>query len=247
MLTHSRNVRNAHASRNQSGVEADAEPGTRLGRVEAALRAEFGDPQVRPHGAPLDVLIGTILSQSTSGTNSSRAYESLRGAFPRWEDALAAGPVAIADAIRSGGLAAQKSVRIHALLRGIADAYGALSLDHICTWPDDRVFGWLGGFDGIGTKTIAVMLLFACGRDTCPVDTHVNRIARRLGFVREKAPPDETFRTLQRHLPTGRGASLHVNLIRFGRTRCRARSPRCEGCPLRSDCAYDGETGLRGG
>ena len=216
----------------------------RVKALAAALERMFGRPEIRPRGDPLDVLIETILSQSTNDRNRERAYRSLRERFPRWEDALAAGPKPIRGAIRSGGLSRQKSVRIHALLERLAAEHGKLSLSEICAWPEERVFEWLGAFEGVGSKTIAVVLMFACGRDICPVDTHVHRIVRRLGLVRPNAGAEEAFSALRPHIPPGEGPSLHLNLLRFGRTRCTARSPGCEGCPFRAECRYERETGI---
>lgn len=222
------------------------EPGDlrkRLRHLATVLEGLFGHPRVRFDADPLDALIGTILSQSTNDANSGRAYDSLRLRFPTWEDALEAGPGEIERAIRSGGLARQKSTRLHAILRQIKEERGTLSLDDLCTWSDDEAFSWLGRFKGVGPKTVAIVLLFACGRDLCPVDTHVHRIVRRLGLVRQKASAGAAFETLRPHIPRGKGASLHLNLVRFGRTRCTARSPACRSCPLNGECLYDKTTG----
>jgi len=217
---------------------SDHSPAERIARIAALLEREFGTPDISAGGDPLDTLVGTILSQSTSGTNSHRAFLSLKAAFPRWEDAVAAGPGAIEGAIRSGGLAKQKSKRIHRLLSRIRDERGALSLNDICAWPDDQVFAWLTSFEGVGTKTVAAMLMFACGRDICPVDTHVARITRRLGLVPPRVAAEEIFQTLGNHVPASKGASLHINLIRFGRTRCTSRAPKCDDCPFHPQCNY---------
>ena len=214
-----------------------------LAWIAGVLKEEQGTPEVRLHDDPLDSIIRVILSQSTSDVNSGRAYRSLKARFPAWQDVLEAGIPAIADAIRSGGLANQKSTRIHALLERIHEERGGLGLDDLCMWDDERVFQWLGSFEGIGVKSIAVVLLFACGRDVCPVDTHVHRIAKRLGLVRERAGADETFWKLKEGMPEGEAAVLHINLIRFGKTRCTARAPACNGCPLVTHCRYDQATG----
>jgi endonuclease-3 len=87
-------------------------------------------------------------------------------------------------------------------------------------------------------KTIAVMLLFACGRDCFAVDTHVHRIVRRLGLVPQKATAEKTFELMRPLVPEGKALSFHVNLLRLGRTRCRPREPQCPDCPLRRLCHY---------
>jgi endonuclease-3 len=207
-------------------------------RAVAALERRFGTPEWSGRRPPLDALVQTVLSQSTSDTNSHRAFQSLKERFPEWEAALAAGPRPIESAIRSGGLARQKSKRIHSLLGWVRDTFGELSLDRIHDMPDEEVFELLLPLEGVGVKTIAVMLLFACGRDCFAVDTHVHRIVRRLGLVPEKASAEKTFHLMRPLVPEGKALSFHVNLLKLGRTLCRPTDPKCGECPLRRSCDY---------
>ena len=223
--------------------ERDPALAARLAHVAEVFEATQGVPVLGSPDDPLDELVLTILSQSTNDTNSGRAFDSLRRRFPTWDDVLAAETDAIKDAIRSGGLAKQKSVRIKRLLARVKEEHGKLTLADICSWSDERVYEWLGSFEGVGVKTIAVVLMFACRRDVCPVDTHVHRIAHRLGFVRTPAGAEETFWTLLPNTPPGKGASLHLNFLLFGRTRCSSRAPECDGCPFCAECLYNQETG----
>jgi endonuclease-3 len=87
-------------------------------------------------------------------------------------------------------------------------------------------------------KTIAVMLLFACGRDCFAVDTHVRRTVRRLGLVPEKANAEKIFHLMRPLVPEGKALSLHVNLLKLGRSLCRPTDPACPECPLRRLCNY---------
>jgi endonuclease-3 len=207
-------------------------------RATAALEERFGVPEWDGPEPPLDALVRTILSQSTSDVNSGRAFDSLKKRFPEWEAALAAGPGAIEPAIRSGGLARQKSVRIHKLLGWVRGRFRSLDLGFLCGLTTEEVFGLLLPLDGIGVKTIAVMLLFACGRDVFPVDTHVHRIVRRVGLVPEKASAERTFERMRPLVAKGKGLSFHLNLLELGRTICRPTDPECPVCPLRRMCAY---------
>jgi len=103
---------------------------------------------------------------------------------------------------------------------------------------DEEVFALLLPLKGVGVKTVAVMLLFACGRDCFAVDTHVHRIVRRLGLVPEAVNAVKTFRLMKPLVPKGKALSLHVNLLKLGRTLCRPTAPRCRECPLRRMCDY---------
>jgi endonuclease-3 len=210
----------------------------KISKVIELLENEFGVPHRRPAEEPLDTLIRTILSQNTTDTNRGRAYHSLRRRFPTWEDVLGAEPAQIAAAIRVGGLAEQKAVRIKALLAWIKENYGQLSLKPICDRETEEVISAFCQLKGVGLKTISVVLCFACGRDIFPVDTHVVRICRRLGLVPEDSSAEKTHRIMNRLLPPGKAYSFHLNLLKFGRTICRARNSRCQICPAQQYCMY---------
>jgi len=207
-------------------------------RVVAALEKRFGVPEWSGPRPPLDALVETVLSQSTSDANSHRAFRSLKERLPDWQAALEAGPRSIESAIRTGGLARQKSARIHELLCWVCDTFGEMNLDGIHDMADDEVFDLLLPLKGVGAKTVAVMLLFACGRDCFAVDVHVHRIVRRVGLVPEKASAEKAFYLMRPLVPAGKALSLHVNLLKLGRTLCRPTDPNCGECPLRRMCAH---------
>lgn len=210
-------------------------------RIVSLLEKHYGVPERRPHGDPLDSLIHAILSQNTSDVNSGRAYQRLRQAFPTWEAVLKARSGSIERAIRCAGLAPTKAPRIKAALSAVKEQHGTLSLSRLCHMTFDEALDQLGPLPGVGVKTVAVVMLFACGADLCPVDTHVHRLVRRIGLVGENASRDQTFRELRRLVPRGKGLSIHINLIQHGRRACVAGRPRCGDCALRRQCA----TGMR--
>jgi len=210
-------------------------------RVERALdRLEraFGRPRHTRRLEPLDELILTILSQHTNDLNRDRAYASLRRRFPSWERVLRARPADVEDAIRVGGLAKTKSRVIQGVLRAVRRDRGRLDLSMLRRLPIEDAKAYLLGLKGVGEKTACCVLLFACGRPAFPVDTHVFRVARRLGWVPARSTPARTHAILARLVPQKRYFTAHVNLIALGRRVCRARAPDCPRCPLRSDCRY---------
>lgn len=215
---------------------ADATLRRRTARAVAALERRFGAPGWDGPEPPLDALVRTVLSQSTSDVNSGRAFEALKAAFPTWDAAFGAGPTRIEAAIRSGGLARQKSRRIHKLLGWARDRFGGFDLGAVHQMPTEEVFETFLPLEGIGVKTIAVMLLFACGRDCFAVDTHVHRIVRRLGLAPEAASAERTFYLMAPLVPRGKALSFHLNLLALGRSLCRPTDPRCPECPLRRLC-----------
>jgi endonuclease-3 len=207
----------------------------RLLAIADRLAGWNGRPTVRP-GDPLAELVATVLSQNTSDLNSGRAYRSLRRAFPSWSKVARASPESIEDAIRCGGLARVKSRRILQVLHAVREREGRLDLRFLRQLPPAEAEAHLIGLPGVGPKTRACVLLFSCGHPAFPVDTHVHRIARRLGVVPERATAERAQAILEPSVPAGRHLDLHLNLIRLGREICRPAQPRCPECPLVALC-----------
>jgi endonuclease-3 len=206
----------------------------RLRTIRDRLRREYGRPLLRPHRRPLDELILTVLSQNTNDRNRDVAWARLTAAFPTW-DAVREAPVAeIEEAIRPGGLAPTKAVRIRQILHALGDD----DLSWLEGAPLSEARDYLCDLPGVGRKTAACVLLFAYGRPDPPVDTHVYRVGGRLGLWPERAPLDDAHDELARLVgDDGQDAyEAHMLLIRHGRRTCAARSPRCPDCPLRRMC-----------
>ena len=185
---------------------------------------------------PLDELVLTVLSQSTSDANCYRAWKALRDRYADWEAILAAPSGEVEETIRPAGLAKQKSATILSILRRLREETGRLSLDSLAVMSDDEALDYLTDFKGVGVKTAACVLCFALGRDVLPVDTHVHRIAIRLGLVPENASAPRTHEILNETVPPELRYELHVLLIGHGRSVCTARRPRCQACALAELC-----------
>lgn len=205
--------------------------------IAERLQAVYGRLR-RPLADPVDGLVQTMLSQNTSDVNSERAFRALKAAFPTWEDVLAARPREIERAIRGGGLARTKSRRLKTVLAMLARRPEGLDLRHLRRLSLPEAETRLSGLPGVGPKTRACVLLFCCGHEAFPVDTHVHRVASRLGLLPAGIPAEAAHVVLGDAVPPGRALDLHLNLIRLGRERCRPRAPRCAGCPLRRLCAF---------
>ena len=200
------------------------------------LRKRFGALEPPRRSDPLDELVLTVLSQHTSDVNADRAFTALRAVFSTWEAVVGAKTADVADAIRSGGLANTKAPRIQAILREVSERQGDYDLSGLATMSDEELRDYLTSLPGIGPKTAAVVMGFSFGRDTIPVDTHVHRVARRLGLVTAKASAERADRLLHELVPHGLRSPLHVALIRLGREICKAPIPRCRQCPLNDIC-----------
>jgi endonuclease III len=202
------------------------------------LEATYGIPRKTNPDNPLNELIRTILSQSTSDINSDRSFVSLRRRFHDWESARNARTSSIASAIKSGGLAKTKSVVIKDVLNEIKARRGKLDLSFLRTIPLGEARRFLTSLKGVGPKTAACVLLFSCERQVFPMDTHILRIARRLGLVSVKGSDEHAHQMMERLIPPRKHYSLHINLIRHGRTICRPRDPKCNECALIEHCDY---------
>ncbi|MEO6725620.1 MAG: endonuclease III [Blastocatellia bacterium] len=202
------------------------------------LEAVYGVPRNTCHDDPLDELISTILSQSTTNVNSDRAFAGLKKRFPNWELVRRARSTSIALAIKSGGLANLKSVVIKNILNEVLARRGNLDLSFLKIDPVDEAWRFLISLKGVGPKTAACVLLFSCQRQVFPMDTHIFRITRRLGIVPEKISDEQGHELMERLIPPEKHYSLHINLIVHGRKICLARNPKCGQCALIEQCEY---------
>jgi endonuclease-3 len=236
----------------------------RMRAIRDRLRAFYGRPRNEPHHAPLDELVLTVLSQNTNDRNRDVAYARLRARFPDWRAVLEAPVAEVEEAIRPGGISRVKARRIQDMLATIA-AEGApgegpapasraegvagpfpfatrsLDLQYLETMPREEAIAYLERLPGVGRKTAACVLLFSFDRPEFPVDTHVYRVASRLGLIRPKASFEEAHDVLGALSDPADVYELHMNLIRHGRRICTARNPRCPECPLLPLCPYGRE------
>ncbi len=214
-----------------------------LATVFHLLNEQYGRPAWRRHRDPVGELVLTILSQNTSDVNTERAFRSLQDAFPSWQAIIDAPTEEVIAAIRSGGLARQKAPRIQQALRGIQQDDGSFDLQHLAEMPVAAARAWLMRLPGVGAKTASIVLLFSLGRPAFPVDTHVHRLSRRLGLAPERATPERVMHIIEAAAPADWLYPLHINLIRHGRSVCKARRPRCQQCFLQAHCPAATTTG----
>jgi len=187
---------------------------------------------------PFEILISTILSQSTTVANERRGFNDLRSRV----GAITAQRIAetreaeIATAIWHAGLAKQKAPRIVAVARSLQEGRGD-RLERILALPTDRAREELMALPGVGPKTADVVLAMTARHPTFPVDTHIARIARRWDLVR-RTDYESIRAALERWTPPERRKAWHLAIIAHGRSLCKARNPRCGECPVRRDCDW---------
>lgn len=187
---------------------------------------------------PFEVLISTVLSQSTTVANERRGLEGLRKQFGEiTPQRLATAPVpTIAEAIWHAGLARQKAPRIRGIARALLDQWDG-RLEPILRLPTERARQELMALPGVGPKTADVVLVMVGPHATFPVDTHVARIAKRWNMTND-SDYDAVRAALERWTPPKKRKGWHLAMIAHGRTLCTARNPRCTECPVRDACDW---------
>jgi endonuclease-3 len=185
---------------------------------------------------PFETLVVTIISQNTADRNTDRAFDSLSKRFEINPEALSKAKISeIEDAIRVAGLYQSKANAIKQAAITICTKNRG-SLKQILSMPLEEARKTLMSFPGVGPKTADVVLLFSSGQSTVPVDTHVNRVSKRLGFAPEKGDYEAVRCSLQALYPPNEYLAVHLLLIAHGRKTCKAQHPLCRQCPLYELC-----------
>lgn len=205
--------------------------------TDRRLSQVFGKPKLRG-GDPVAELVSCILSQATTDAQSGAAYNALVKRYPTWAQLRDARVSDIARVIKQSGLANEKAQYIKGALQYIERERGAFTLDFLNDMSEHDARKWLTQIHGVGPKTASIVLLFAQKRNVFPVDTHVHRVTRRLGWISEKTTANQAHQLLETQIPSGAYYRMHVNLIRLGREICRAQNPLHAVCPLRDLCDY---------
>ncbi len=175
---------------------------------------------------PFELLIATILAAQCTDKRVNKVTEKLFKKYKGPEDFAAADRQELEQDIRECGLFRNKSKNIIATSKVLLEKYDGevpSNFDDLVTLP------------GVGRKTANVILANAFGIPAFAVDTHVYRLARRLGFSQKKDVLG-VEKDLTRKVPKSLWIKAHHWLIRHGRNLCRARNPMCDKCPLKEDC-----------
>ncbi|MCY3898606.1 MAG: endonuclease III [Caldilineaceae bacterium] len=220
-------------------AEADRQLASKARKIYQELLDEYGEPQWNPSRSGFEQLIQTILSANTNDRNSGKAFETLKERFAGDWDAVRTAPLEeVKDAIRVAGMYNQKAPHIVDTLEILLREEGSYSLDHLRDMEPAAAQTYLQRFPGVGHKTASIVLLFSYGMAAFPVDTHVQRVTQRLGMSGRRASAENIKAVWEEMLPAESYFSLHVNMIRHGRTVCTARTPRCANCVMQDECDY---------
>ncbi len=204
-------------------------------RVHELLQKEYGRRRHRRQSG-LDCLVLTVLSQNTNDVNRDRAWDEMTRRFPTWQDVLKADRGELAESIRVAGLANTRAKNIQGILAEVKDRFGDFTIEPLKDQPPVEVERRLTELPGVGIKTVKCVELFAFRNGAFPVDTHIRRIAGRIGWVPEGTTLEKVTRALEGIVPPKDSLTLHINLITLGREICTARKALCDRCPLVEEC-----------
>ncbi|WP_223702006.1 endonuclease III [Sutcliffiella deserti] len=179
------------------------------------------------HKNPFELVIAVALSAQCTDALVNKVTKNLFEKYKSPEDFLAVSLEELQQDIRSIGLFRNKAKNIRNLSQLLLDEYNG-------EVPKDR--DELVKLPGVGRKTANVVVSVAFGVPAIAVDTHVERVSKRLGICKWKDSVLEVERTLMKKIPMDKWSDTHHRLIFFGRYHCKAQSPQCESCPLLEMC-----------
>jgi len=211
-------------------------------QITERLIKEYGENR-KESLEPFDELIRTILSQNTSDVNSERSYKQLAEKFSTVKALADSYLDKLEETIKIGGLYRQKAKRIKSIAQWVVEKYDG-TLSFLKEMNTEEVRKFLNNIDGVGAKTADCVLLFSLKRPVIPVDTHVWRVSRRLGLVKDKNGKKITRemagRVLEKLIEPDLRYDFHVDLILHGRKICKAQIPLCSKCILEDLCEKNG-------
>jgi len=233
----------------------------KMKEVLRRLNKAYGHPRPFKASGPVDELVRTVLSQNTNDRNSFGAFAVLKKRFKSWNGLVTTPTRRIASLIRHAGLANIKAARIKKMMAEIKHREGRIDLAFLKNADPRSGIEYLRSLKGVGPKTAACVLLFSFHKPVMPVDTHIFRVAKRLGIIAPETGIEEAHVVLteicRKSMTLRRGRfgrpcsgssaglklwrliyELHLGIITHGRKVCRAQNPRCGFCVLYNLCGF---------
>ena len=208
-----------------------------ISRVCSILTRTYGTPRFGNPSDPLDDLIYITLSNKTNPTTARRTYERIRKRFRKWSEILTVPITVLCSLLRPAGLSLVKSRHIRAALRAIERRFGRCDLTPLKQWRPAEAECFLVGLPGVSKKVAKCVMMYTLAMRVLPVDSHVHRVAVRLGWTNRKRA-DQCHEELEALVPPALRNSFHVCCIAHGRKLCRPSKPLCHLCGIKRYCAF---------
>jgi len=211
----------------------------RIRKIHKDLLEVYGEQDWHDNNDGVKQLLITILSQNVADENTARAAENLFNDFENNKEIEEAPLDELADSINPAGLPQTKAERIQRTLKALREHGDSedYSVDFLGEMEDSKAQDWLEEIKGIGPKTASVLLNFHFDADVMPVDTHVERIAKRFRLIPFSASNGKAHELLNEAVPHELKNSFHMLIIEHGKNNCTARNPTCENTKLKKYCS----------
>lgn len=209
----------------------------RIYSVCGALARTYRNPRHGNPSIPLDDLIYIILSTRTRDSSFAKRFRTLKKSFTSWNRISLNDRSRLKRILIPGGLGKLKTEQIIDIIEELRRRFGSATLAPLSRMSNGQAEAFLTSLPGVGPKIAKCVLMYTFDRQVLPVDVHVHRVARRLGF-RTKKRPDTSQELIESAVPPKLRYSFHVNAIAHGRAVCLSRRPKCEICPISKWCQY---------
>jgi endonuclease-3 len=211
----------------------------RIRKIHSDLLDIYGEQDLQDDNDGVRQLLITILSQNVADENTARAAENLFNDFKNYEEIENASVDELADSINPAGLPQTKAERLQRTLKALREhgEENDYSVDFLGEMEDSDAQAWLEEIKGIGPKTASVLLNFHFDADVMPVDTHIERIAKRFRLITFSASNEKAHELLNEAIPHDIKNSFHMLIIEHGKNNCTARNSSCEETKLKKYCS----------
>lgn len=201
------------------------------------LKDAYGQPRLGNPKNAVDDLIFIVISNKTSPIVASKTFRRLKDAYQTWDDLLRCPLAKLRSVLKPAGLSNIKSGQLRRALRMIRHDFGACDLTALKDRPLTLVHEYLTSLPGVSDKVSKCVMMYTLGARVLPVDAHVHRISKRLGWTTRKRA-DQCHEELESLVSPQWRYAFHVDCILHGRTICRPRAPRCDACCINQYCQF---------
>lgn len=202
-----------------------------------ALQGAYGTPRLGNPKRPVDDLIYIVISNKTNPAMAEKVYRRLKETHQNWEDLLDSRPAVLRSILKPAGLSTVKSRQLRAALQIMRGDFGKCDLRSLRGKTEAEIHSYLTALPGVSDKVARCVMMYTMGAKVLPVDSHVHRIASRLGWTARKRA-DQCHEELESLVPPDRRYAFHVDAVLHGRKVCRPERPECDRCCIRRYCGY---------
>jgi DNA (cytosine-5)-methyltransferase 1 len=204
------------------------------------FKREYGVVSLGNKASPVDELVYVLLSEKTNEAKYIAVYDSLKAAYPNWNELLEAPLPELQRFLRPAGFAKRRAVLLKRMLTAIRERFHGFDLSPLRRLPADQAQRVLMELPGIGPKAARCVLLYCFKKPALPVDIHTYRFAIRLGIIARCVSYADSHDVLEQLIPPRARLAFHVGAVQHGRTRCFAKNPKCANCQLAKYCSQPG-------